>query len=157
MKNKSFDVFDPVFTGLLAAAAILCAMEMLIIVGVILFYIPFTPDPSLRDIFFHYRKGYVPEQELLLYGVGITMAAVFFVSAAVVFARRVSDGLFRRSLMRYAAVHAAVVIMLAACVFKLIVTPSDGIVWACLYTMLGVSLGLNIFWSEIDQWFGRTL
>ncbi len=156
MKNKSFDVFDPVFTGLLAAAAILCAMEMLIIAGVVLFYIPFTPDPSLQDIFFHYRKGYVPEQELLLYGVGIAMAVVFFVGAAIVFARRVSDVLFQRSLIRYAVVHTAVVISMTACVFKLIVTPSDGIAWACLYTMLGVSLGLNIFWSEIDQWFGRT-
>ncbi len=156
MKNSVLKAFDPGIARLIIGGAILCAMEMLIVVGVIAFYVPYRTDPALMEIFFHYRKGFMPERELPLYALGIMMAAGFLVGLIYFFRERFAVERFRKSLTRYVIIHAVMVIAQISIVFMLIITPANAMAWTLLYGMFGISALIKIFYSEIDAWFGRT-
>ena len=63
---------------------------------------------------------------------------------------------FRKSLTRYVIIHVVIVTAQIGIVFMLIITPANAAAWTTLYGLFGVSALIKIFFSEIDQWFGRT-
>ena len=98
MKNSVLKAFDPSIARLIITVALLCAMESLLVLGIISFYTPYKTDPALAEIFFHYRKGFMPERELQLYGSGIVMAFIFCVGLIYVFRQHFAQPAFRASL-----------------------------------------------------------
>ena len=151
MKNMTFNSFTAV---LVIMAALLSAIETLIVIGIISFYVPFKNDSALADIFFHYRKGFVPECELQLYGTGIMLAGIFFIGMLYFFGKRLSHPNFIKSLSPYIIVNAVIVMIEMGIIFKLIVTPTHSVAWGFLYGLLSFSLLIKIFWSEIKRCFG---
>lgn len=154
MINSSRFIFKPSVAFKLIVAVLLCAIEMFIVMALISSYVPYQADPALADIFFHYRKGYVPERELLLYGAGIVMCGVFFLSAILIFHKRFNEALFIKALKHFIWVHMGVVVIELGIVCKLIMDPSVQLLWFVLYGVLILSVLIKIFWSEIKQCFG---
>ena len=155
MKNSVLKDFDPSLARLITGIALLCAVEVLIVFGIISFHVPFKSDPALQEIFFHYRKGYMPERELQLYAVGIALTVTFFFLILHVFRRYLAEEFFRKSLLRYGLVHLFIVIAEMIIIFSLIITPTNSTASVSLYSLLGLSVIIKIFYSEINTWLGR--
>ncbi len=154
MKQSIFHNFEPFKAILIIAVAILSAIEVLILLGIISFHIPFKPDPALADIFFHYRKGFLGERELQLYMAGVALAIAFFILGTIFLYERFSRAAFVSGTIRYILMHGVLVVLEIGFVFQLTITPTSSFWWAWLYGVLVISALIKIFYSEINRCFG---
>lgn len=127
------------------AASVLTAVEIAIICALISNVLPYKPDPLLADILFHYRKGYVPERELLLYMCGMGSGIVMF---AVCVWRK------PRSLWLYSAMQAGFLSLQIMAAFYVVRT-NTAAAWGTLYLTVVLSVLMKIFFKEISAWIAH--
>lgn len=149
-KTITFKPYEAILT---IAVALLMAIEVLIICGIASYHIPFKVDPALADILFHYRKGFVPERELLLYGTGIMLAFICCLAAAYLLRNKFQDQKFMKDVLIYALMHGLIVIVEVGLVLAISLDPSKSTLWPWLYGLMVVSLLIKIFWIEIRRCF----
>ncbi len=127
------------------------ATEVLIVLGLISLHIPYKSDPLLSSIFFHYRKGFVPERELLLYAAALGMAITFFVGLMTMCWKRLDDHDFGWAFIKYGYVQLIVIGIELCFIFAVSVGVTAAWVSTMLYGSLIFSGGIKVFWSELDR------
>ncbi len=130
--------------------AVLAATQVLIIAATIAHDIPLHLDPLANTIFFHYRKGILPERELELYALFlITGVAVFAVLMAFV-RRRFTQDNFAAGLKSYNWVQGGCIAAEAFAVFHITIHQNPAWAWWMLKSLLVCSALITLFWKEVQ-------
>ena len=156
MKNFVPEPFKPKLTAAILMTAVISALEVMVLSGIISYHVPVVPDPQLADIFFHYRKGYMPEREIELYGLGLAVAVLVFMIMVGSFHERLNRRQASQQLWRYIMLNGLSVGLEIAAVFYLVIHPKAGMAWGGLYVICGCSVLIKIFWSELSGLWPKT-
>ena len=141
--------------GWLIAASLIMACQLTIVLCLISHFLPYKPDPLLNTIFYHYRTGYMPEREILLYMTGIIIACTCFLVLALRYYHQIINAQLNTAWVPYCFLQGSIVICQIIGAFCITVSQGAWWAWSFFYAFLVMACLGNIFWPEIHLFFNR--
>ncbi len=136
----------------IVALVLMWVTELTIILSFISSHIPFTPPVLLKDILFHYRGGFAPERELLLYASAVIIGVILFILLAWVVGKNIHRPSIISHLRRLSHVEFILSLVMVVSALTTIIKPSLGWVHGIFYVSMASAFGIKVFWPEISRW-----
>ncbi len=140
---------------LLAVLVLIEGIQLVIILGAISRFIPFSADPFNADLFPVYQAQLKPNRQMLIYHIFIMTSIIAQAAGVYFFRRKLEDAQFQNGIKRLLCVDTLWVFIQCYAIFKILIYNSPAWAWSLFYASLTASILSRIFWVELISWWGK--